>query len=246
VEEDDRIESTNVVFVAPSEKSVSSVSTDYALVKPTNIHSSTVVPELPVDLNANTSPVILSIDANDGFVAEPVTSFNSPNCIPRIISGTVPSTTTAKLDANSTVIHTVKAVKQKFVIVGGVVQRTPNIPKQEKISKLVVATNSHSPESLQESIASPASEKSSYPQRKKIRSREHIIHEEKSSISTASDGWTTDGELDETSTPSIIDSYRSDIYEMSINASPETIQVSKGITRSSDVHTGRRYFLWWC
>lgn len=205
-----------------------SVPTDYTLEEHANI------PESPVDRSASVFPVVLSMDKNDGFVAETVSS-DSSKCIPRIISGTVPSTTAAELHTNSpTDFHTVKPVRQKFVIVGGVVQRTTDISKEEKTFELVVPVDSHSPDSLQKSIASPVREELAYSQRKNIANKEHVTHAKCLDNSTASDGWSTEDEVDEVPTPSITGSYRSDIYEMSVNASSiETTHVGNGITRRS-------------
>ena len=163
------------------ERSVSSVSNDYFLVEPVQNRSIDAV-----DAGGNEPPLVVPLDTNDDIITEPVTVDSSKSASPSIANTECP------LDP-SNVVH--EAVKPKFVIVGGKVQRAQDTSKQDLTAVDVPGSRlSETLRSFQDAIRS-FRERQSLPQRKK--SKKSVTHKKKVSVTRASDGWSTEDEEDD-------------------------------------------------
>lgn len=186
---------SNVVTASASlERSVSSNSNDYVLIDPAENKSSVNV------VAGKEPPLVIPMDTTDKIITEPVT-IDSSKPTSHGIFGPIPSivNTESHVDT-SNVTH--EAVKQKFVIVGGTVQRAQDISKQDTV--IHDEPRSHVPETRRplHDIVRVLRDKKSHPQRKKP--KKPCVHKKKISVSGASDGWSTeDGESD-TPTASLV------------------------------------------
>jgi hypothetical protein len=169
VEEGDR-DSRAEVAVTSMEHSVSSISTDFVY----------------VESGDTRPPVVIPMDINDDIVAEPVTP--AP-------THTVPAIMSAEVHVESV---TVQAVKAKYVIVAGKVQRIEDVVKNDS-----PPPEGDSPEEtpLEESVPMesplPIVEKPSHPQRKINKGKQETKLKRKPSFEVSSDGWSTEAEMDD-------------------------------------------------
>jgi len=158
------------VAVTSMEHSVSSISTDFVY----------------VESGDNRPPVVIPMDINDDIVAEPVTP-SPTHAVPAIMS--------AEVHVESV---TVQAVKAKYIIVAGKVQRIEDVVKHDS-----PPPEGDSPQEtpLEESTptegSSPIVEKPSHPQRKINKGKQETKLRRKPSFEVSSDGWSTEAEMDD-------------------------------------------------
>jgi hypothetical protein len=164
---------------------VSSVSTDYIVIQSTDIRSSVTSIDRGVD-----SPIVISLGSNDNIIAEPVTS--PLKTVPHGLFA--PANTELHVES-STVTHSVQAVKQKFVIRGGQVQRTQDIPKSESPPDLT-PHDSKPMKSHREQSEISVHAKGTQPQRKRRSPKKHVVYKKKQTVTGESDGWSTEGEVE--------------------------------------------------
>jgi len=158
------------------------------------------------------------MDTNDNIITEPVT-IDSSKPASHGIFGTIPSI--ANTDSNidsSNVTH--EAVKPKFVIVGGKVQRAQDISKQD--ASIVDQPRAHVPETLRclQDIVRGLRDRQSHPQRTKL--KKPSMHKKKISVTDASDGWSTEDDEDDTPMTSHVVENRSDLPGMLTDVSVPT------------------------
>jgi hypothetical protein len=186
---------SNVVTASASlERSVSSVSNDYVLIDPAENKSS-------VNMVAGKEPpLVISVDTNDKIITESVTIDSSKPTSHGIFDSIASIVTTESHADPLNVTH--EAVKPKFVIVGGMVQRAQDISKQDNL--IHDGPRSHASETGRplKDIVRVLNNKKSHPQRKKP--KKTCVHKKKISVSGASEGWSTEDEESDTQTTSLV------------------------------------------
>jgi hypothetical protein len=127
------------------------------------------------------------MDITDDIVAEPVTP--SP-------THAVPAITNTEVHLESV---TVQAVKAKYIIVAGQVQRIENVVKHDSPPPEDDNTQeTPSEEAVSMESPPPIVEKPSHPQRKINKGKQETKLRRKPSFEVSSDGWSTEAEMEDT------------------------------------------------
>ena len=172
-EEGDDDHPANMV-VTSMKQSVSSISTDFIYVD-------------DGDRPAAKSLVVIPMDINDDIVAEPVTSPPTP---------ADSSVMSAEVHVESV---TVQAVKAKYIIIAGKVQKIEDIMKHETPPPETDDTQeTPSLEPPPTEVVLPKIKKPKYPPRKSFKNKRETKHKRKPSLENSSDGWSTETEMDDT------------------------------------------------
>ena len=158
------------VVVTSMERSVSSISTDFVYVESGDNHP----------------PVVIPMDINDDIVAEPVTP--SP-------AHAVPATMNDDVHVESV---TVQAVKAKYIIVAGKVQRVEDVVKHDTPPQEADNQETSSEEPSSAETAGPTVDKPGYPRRKINTGEQETKLRRKPSFEASSDGWSTEAEIEDT------------------------------------------------